>query len=99
MCICTAYLLNNPIDDQWILQDVLTDARVEHDPCKRQDKDTEKWAYVMLIIKAIYGKIITLLIPAINKLFFLGIDLIFPQQVSHKMYVYVESKLFLYSLS
>lgn len=35
------YLLNDPVDDQRVLQDVLADARVEHDPCDRQDWDTE----------------------------------------------------------
>lgn len=45
-CTRTAYLLNDPIDNQWILQDVLTDAGVKHDPCNRGD--TLYWACVML---------------------------------------------------
>lgn len=47
----TTYLLNDPIDNQWILQDVLADAGVEHDSCDR--RHTVSWACVMLMSKAI----------------------------------------------
>lgn len=51
------YLLNDPVDDQRILQDVLADARVEHDPCDTQDWDSEYWSCVMLMSWTIYSKI------------------------------------------
>lgn len=46
----TSHLFNNPIDNQRILQDVLADASVEHDPCNREQTE-----HCMLVMCDDYG--------------------------------------------